>query len=159
MFAKPQQEHEWLNKLVGDWSYETDPVECEPGKPPEQMKGSESVRLLGGLWAICEGKSSIPGGDEHRMVMTIGYDPEKGYLGTWIGSMMTHMWIYKGELDSSGKKLTLSAEGPDFVEKGKTAQYRDTIEFVDDDYRTLTSTALQADGTWKEFMKAHYRRK
>jgi hypothetical protein len=92
--------------------------------------------------------------------MTLGYDPtKKKYVGTFIGSMMTYLWVYEGELDASGKKLVLNAEGPHFVEAGKMAKYRDTIEFLSDDHRTLTSHMLGDDGQWNHFMTAHYRRK
>jgi len=41
-------------------------------------------------------------------MMTLGYDPQKKrYLGTWIGSMMSHLWVYEVELDASGSVLTL----------------------------------------------------
>lgn len=37
-------------------------------------------------------------------------------------------------------------------------KYRDVIELVSDDHRTLTSHVLGDDGTWRKFMTAHYRR-
>ena len=48
--------------------------------------------------------------------------------------MMTHLWPYNGSLDEAGKVLTLDSEGPDFTGQ-KTAKYRDSIEFIDDDHR------------------------
>jgi hypothetical protein len=54
----------------------------------------------------------MPGGAATTM-MTLGYDPHrKRYVGTWIGSMMTHLWVYGCELDASERVLTLNAEGP-----------------------------------------------
>jgi uncharacterized protein DUF1579 len=45
--------------------------------------------------------------------MTLGYDPEKKqYVGTWVGSMMSYLWVYDGSLDAEEKVLTLNAEGP-----------------------------------------------
>jgi hypothetical protein len=55
--------------------------------------------------------------------------------------------------------LTLDTEGPSFSGDGTMAKYQDTIEFIDDNYRTLRSQFLNADGSWQEFMIAHYRRK
>jgi hypothetical protein len=75
---------------------------------------------------------------------------------------MDHLWIYDGELDRTGKILTLSAEGPDCSgtdTSGKMAKYRDVIEFKSDDHRVLTSHMLGDDGEWHEFMTAHYRRR
>ena len=57
---EPQEQHRWLQRLVGEWTYEH---ECavEPGKPPEKFVGTDSVRTLGGLWVLCEGKGNMPG--------------------------------------------------------------------------------------------------
>ena len=159
MQAQPQREHQWLGKLVGEWSYEHD-AGCEPGKPREKLPGTERVRSLGGLWVLAEGAGQMPGGGgSANTLMTLGYDPEKKrFVGTWIGSMMTHLWVYDGELDESGRTLTLNAEGPDFSSPGKTARYQDIIEFVSDERRVLRSQTPGPDGKWQQFMEAHYRR-
>jgi len=159
MQAKPQQEHHWLQKLVGEWTSEMEAV-MGPDKPPETVRGTESIRSIGGIWTIGEGRSEMPGGGTGTtMIMTLGYDPaKKKYVGTFIGSMMHKMWIYEGELDAAGTKLILDTEGPDFAVEGKTTQYKDEVEFQDDDHRTLSSQMLMDDGTWVRFMTAHYRR-
>ena len=54
--------------------------------------------------------------------------------------------------------LKLSAEGPDFSTEGKTAMYQDVIELKNKDHRVLTARAQGADGQWREFMTANYRR-
>jgi hypothetical protein len=159
MQTEPQKEHEWLKKLVGAWTMEG---ECNmgPDQPPMKSNGTETVRSLGHLWTIGEGTSEMPDGNQGNMIMTLGYDPlKKRYVGTWIGSMMTHLWIYDGELDASGKVLSLAADGPSFTDPTKTAKYKDVIEFKNDDHRILTSHLLGEDGKWTQFMTAHYRRK
>jgi hypothetical protein len=159
MNTEPQKEHEWLQKLVGEWTYEFEAA-CEAGKPAEKATGSESVRSLGRLWVLCEGRGEMPGGGMATMLMTLGYDPQKKqFVGTWIGSMMTHLWVYDGALDAAEKVLTLNAEGPDFSVEGKMARYRDVIELKSDDHRVLTSHVLGEDGTWSQFMTGHFYRK
>jgi hypothetical protein len=159
MQAEPQKEHQWLEKLVGEWTSEME-ASMAPDKPPEKFVGTDSGRSIGGVWVALEGRGPMPGGGTAITIMTLGYDPtKKKYVGTFIGSMMTYLWVYEGELDASGKKLVLNAEGPHFVEAGKMAKYRDTIEFLSDDHRTLTSHMLGDDGQWNHFMTAHYRRK
>ena len=159
MHAEPQQEHHWLQKLVGEWTFETEAT-MEPGKPPEKFKGAESVRSIGSLWMVCDAGGEMPGGGTATTMMTLGYDPaRKRFVGTFIGSMMTHMWIYDGELDEPGKILTLDAEGPSFAGDGKMLKYQDIIEFINDDHRTLSSQMLGADGKWVRFMTANYWRK
>jgi hypothetical protein len=159
MQTQPQKEHEWLQQLVGDWTYEH---ECSmgPDQPPSKFTGTETVRSLGGVWVVCEGQGEMPGGGAATTIMTLGYDPlRKKYIGTFIGSMMTHLWIYEGGLDAAGKALTLDTEGPSFTDQGKLAKYQDIIEFKSADYRTLSSRTPGDDGKWHMFMTAHYRRK
>jgi Protein of unknown function (DUF1579) len=159
MTVEPQKEHQWLQKLVGEWTTEMDAV-MGPDKPPEKFTGTDSVRSIGGVWVMCEGRGPMPDGGSAVTIMTLGYDPtKKRYVGTFIGSMMTYLWLYDGELDPSGKKLVLNAEGPAVGVEGKMAKYKDTIEFLSDDHRTLTSHMLGDDGKWTQFMEAHYRRK
>jgi Protein of unknown function (DUF1579) len=158
MNVEPQKEHQWLQRLVGEWTYETEAI-MEPGKPPEKCAGTESVRSLGGVWVLCEGQGKMPGGGTATMIMTLGYDPVKRrYVGTFIGSMMTNLWVYEGELDAASKVLTLDTEGPSFTAEGKMAKYKDVIEIKSDNQRVLTSNFLGDDGEWHRFMTANYRR-
>jgi hypothetical protein len=159
MQTEPQREHQWLQKFVGEWTYESN-CSMEPGQPPSKFEGSESVRSLGALWILAEGQGEMPGGGTGTTMMMLGYDPQKQrYVGTWIGSMMTYLWVYDGELDVTEKVLTLTAEGPDMVADGKIAKYKDVIEFTSDDHRVLTSHMLGDDGVWHELVTATYRRK
>lgn len=160
MNTEPHAMHRWLQQLLGDWTCTSD-CDMGPGQPSEKGIGTEHVRALGDLWVVMEGTGSLPGGGgEARMQMTLGYDPAQNvFLGTWVGSMMTHMWIYRGTLDADQKVLTLETEGPSFQGDGATMRYRDVITRLGPNERTLTSFAQQPDGSWKQFMQATYRRK
>jgi hypothetical protein len=159
MQAEPQAQHRWLQKLVGEWAYEHEAA-MAPGEPVQKFTGTETVRSIGGLWTVGEGRGEMPGGGTATTIMTLGYDPAKDrFVGTFVGSMMTHLWLYEGTLDGAGRALTLETEGPNFGPGGGTARYKDVIEFHSDDHRTLTSYMRQADGSWTTFMSAHYRRK
>lgn len=159
MNAGPQKEHGWLERLVGDWAYEAEAV-MAPGQPPVKSQGTESVRSLGGLWVVGEGRGECPGGGPAHTMLTVGYDPAtKRFVGTWVGSMMAHLWVYDGWLDEAGETLTLEAEGPSFSGEGKMATYRDITEFKGADHRILTSEVRGDDGRWTRFMMAHYRRR
>jgi hypothetical protein len=158
--APPQREHAWLQKLVGEWTCEST-ADMGPEQGKVTTKGVESVRSLGGFWVLAEGQMEMPcGAGEGTMVMTLGYDGERRqYVGTWVGSMMGHMWHYAGGLDADERVLTLNAEGPDMMNPGQTAQYQDIVEFVNDDHRLLRSRVRGGDGNWIEFMVAHFHRK
>lgn len=159
MNAEPQKEHQWLQKLVGEWTYEIEAV-MGPDQPPTKFKGTESVRSLGGFWVLCEGRGESPGGGTSNTLMTLGYDPKKkSFVGTFIGSMSSYMWIYEtGSLDAAESALTFECDGPDFEHEGKLKRYRDTIEWKSDDHRVLRAQMQGDDGTWTEMMVSHYRR-
>jgi hypothetical protein len=147
--AKPQEEHVWLKRFLGDWESEG-----------EGVNGVESVRALGDLWIVADGQGEMPDGDASATQMTLGFDPDrKRFVGTWVGSMMTYQWVYDGELDASGKVLTLNCEGPAFDGSGKMMPYRDVHEFVSDDHRQLKAYTQNEDGSWKHFMTTDYKRK
>jgi Protein of unknown function (DUF1579) len=155
MQVEPQTQHQWLDRFIGKWISET---ECSmgPDQPPSKTKGAEVVRSLGGVWIVAEGEGEMPDGGTGKTIITLGYDPQSDrYLGTFIGSMMTHLWIYNGSLDAAGKILTLDTEGPNFSQSSM-AKYKDIIEFVSDDHRVMTSQILNDDGNWHQFMTAHY---
>ena len=159
MHAEPQAEHQWLQKLVGEWTFESD-CSMGPDQPPVKTIGQETVRSLGGLWTIGEGTAGDANTGVWSSIMTLGYDPlQKRFVGTFIASMMTHLWPYNGTLDASGKVLTLDSEGPSMAGDGSMAKYQDIIEFIDDNHRTLSSWVQGADGNWTHFMTGHYHRK
>jgi hypothetical protein len=116
---------------------------------------------VGDLWVVCEGRGEMPGStDPARMVMTIGFDPAKGkFVGSWIGSMMTHLWVYEGDLDEATGTLTLNTRGPSMTPEGGMADYRDVLQMAPDGTRRMWSEMKDAQGTWKRIMNAEFRRK
>ncbi len=155
--------HQWLDQFVGEWISETE-CQMEPDQPPAKTKGTESVRWLlprdrgslGGHWLIAEGQGEMPEGKPATSIMTLGYDPQhQHYVGTFVTSMMTHLWLYNGGLDGAGKVLTLDTEGPSCSQIAM-AKYQDIIEFINADHRIMTSQILGDDGHWFQCMTVHY---
>lgn len=158
MAVTKTQEHAWLQNMIGEWRGEGE-ASMGPGQPPMKWSVGETVRGIGEVWVQGESTGIMPDGSSSVMVITLGFDPEKKrFMGTFIGSMMTHLWIYDGELDASGRVLTLNAEGPSMAGDGKIVKYQDIVEVVSDDHRTLSSQMQMPDGSWNRFMTAHYRR-
>ncbi len=157
MECKPVKEHEWLKRFVGEWTYESE-CPAEPGGQPMKFTGREVVRALGDLWIHGEGRGEMPGGGEAVMVTTVGFDPAAGrFVGTWVGSMMTHLWAYQGWLEGEDT-LVLEATGPNFEKPGETATFRDITEFKGRDLRIFRGTVRQEDGSWKQLMNMEFRR-
>lgn len=158
MATKPVQEHQWLQQLVGEWRTETEMM-MGPGQPKQKVQGRESVKSLGGLWAVGEGNTTMPDGTAMSYVSALGYDVSfKEYRSCMFASVSSHLWKYTGELSADGKVMTLSCVGPNMFKDGETANYRDVIEILDDNHRTLTSYGQDENGAWQEFMKSRYTR-
>jgi hypothetical protein len=159
MNATPEKPHRWLEKLLGEWIYETESP-AHAGQPVSKLTGTETVRSIGGLWIQAEARGEMPGGGPATSVMTLGYDTQKKrFVGSWIGSMMTYMWVYDGELDAAERMLTLNSEGPSMAGDGTLSTYQDVIELKSNDHRTLTARVRKSHGTWEQFMTMEYRRK
>jgi hypothetical protein len=153
----PEEEHAWLQQLVGEWDTEGE-VTMGPDQPPMKCKGTATTRSLGGFWVISESGMTMM---EFPMkgVMTLGYDPKsEKYIGTWIDSVSSYMWKYEGTLDEDQKKLTLLTEGPNPMAPTETANYREVFEIKDKDHKVFTSS-IEMDGQWHTFVTIHYHRK
>jgi hypothetical protein len=157
--SAPTREHQWLQRLVGDWTMQAD-CNMGPDKPAERTEGKESVRAIGGLWVLGEGEAAMPGGGTATNLITLGYDAQKArFVGSFVSSCMDSIWQYEGRLDEDGRVLTLDTEGPDFGHPGQTARYQDIIELTEDGRRLMSSRMQGSDGAWHTVMSAEYRRR
>ncbi|MEW5797009.1 MAG: DUF1579 domain-containing protein [Candidatus Zixiibacteriota bacterium] len=158
MKVEAQKEHAWLRRMVGGWTYEIEAC-MKPGEAPVKFGGREVVRSAGDIWIIADGEGEMPGGGTGKTMLTAGYDTRSNrFVGSWVGSMMTYLWVYEGELDSAQKVLTLNCEGPDFMGDSGTLKYKDVHTLISDNERTLTGNVLGKDGKWTEMMMCKYRR-
>ncbi len=157
-FPMPKKEHVWLQQFAGEWDSTSKSV-ATADHPAMQFSGKFESRMVGGFWVLNE-MTADTGDVQFIGIQTIGYDEEKKkYVGTWIDSMMNHMWKYEGTLDDSGKKLSLLAEGPNMLKPGTTATYRDSYEFKSKDHIIATSEMKNEDGEWLTFMTGDLKRR
>lgn len=151
MTAEPTPEHTWLARLLGEWTWASETVPGFEEHPPGS--GQETFRSIGAVWVQGDGE-----GEYGTTQMTLGFDPRTGrFVGAWIGSAMTHLWVYDGALDGDNR-LQLHSVGPSFSGDGTLAPYRDEIELVSADERVLRAYTQGADGVWTHFMTTRYRR-
>lgn len=156
--AERSPEHEWLEKLVGEWDIET---ECRmgPGQPIVRDTGTETTTMLNAYWVVGDSRLPIPDGGVMRGRITLGFDPGRGvFIGTYVGDVVPGWFVYEGRLDDQRRVLTLDTTGPDCMDETKAASYRDIIELVDGDTRRFRSEMRMDDGTWVELMSGVYRR-
>lgn len=157
-FPQPGPEHQWLQQLVGEWDAETEAV-MEPGQPPVKSKGTESVRMLGGFWAINEVKGMMMD-QPMNGIFTVGYDAaKKKYVATWVDSITGQPWNYEGTLDTTGKILTFETEGECPMNPGKPMKFKETVEIKDKNHKVFTSAIKGDDGQWVTMMTSRATRK
>lgn len=157
MFSKPQSQHQWFDDLIGEWEFTHECI-MGPDSPPTKAAGKLTARSLGGLWVILEGCGDSSDSGAWSSIMTLGFDTIKNrYVGTFIGSMMSNLWVYDGTMSDCGKELRLEVEGPAFDGSGM-AKYRDIVEIVDRDHWNLKSQILVDDKHWQQFMMGEHRR-
>jgi hypothetical protein len=156
VYMTPTEEHEWLQKFVGEWESESK-MWHSPDAEPMTAKGSESTRALNRFWIVAEGKSEVMG-QAVQSVLTLGYDVKKEkYVGTWIDSMTGYLWLYEGTVNDAGTTLTLESEGPGMDGSGTTT-FREVTEFLSDDHRVFRSSYKDDEGEWVKIVEVHYRR-
>lgn len=154
----PAPEHDFLKKFAGEWVSKSKSIAVE-NMPAMECSGTSTYRMLGDYWIVAELTGDF-GGATMNAVQTIGYDSKKQkYVGTWVDSMMNHMWHYEGTVDEGGNKLVLEAEGPNFASHGKTAKFRDSYEFKSADHIIATSMMQDESGKWITFMVGDVTRK
>jgi hypothetical protein len=153
-----QDPGEFLRGLAGEWSVESE-ARLGPGLDPVRSEARESARLIGGKWLVAEGSGVTPNGQPFTSILTLGPGSSgEGFVGTWIDSMQSHMWVYSGSLDAAGRVLTLETEGPVFGDPTRPARYREIIEVPDPHRKVMRSLILGPDGQWFEFARSEYRR-
>ena len=154
---KPAKEHQWLEKFAGQWTSTAKTV-AAGDRPVTEAKGSMKSRMLGGFWVVNEIQAEMSG-MKFQAVQTLGYDTkQQKYVGTWVDSMMNHLWQYQGHVDESGQTLILEAEGPGFTSDGnQSAKYRDVYEFKSPN-RIVTKSEIFQDGKWVTFMAGEINR-
>lgn len=153
----PQKEHELLQRFVGDWETEAE-ASAGPDQPAMECHGKMHSRALGQLWIVTEVENNMMG-TTMRAVQTIGFDPQKRkYVGTWVDSVMNHLWKYEGSFDEASQTLTLEAEGPNMISPGETGLFRDVYIFMSPD-QIDTQAQMQQGDEWITFATGTAKRK
>jgi hypothetical protein len=152
--AKPTKEHLGLKEMEGTW-------ECvmKSDMMPEDAKGTETITMVGGFWAVFDVKfPEMMMGFPWHGHGTIGYDPEKKkYVGTFVHSAAPHMSIGEGTMDAAGKVLTMNWEG--MGPSGKMEKMREVYEKKDKDNATMTMYGTGPDGKEMKHFVTTYKRK
>ena len=129
---EPTPEHESLLGVVGTWT-----VDCTyfmaPGEPMK-VQAKETIEALGRFWTVSLFESDFMGLPFAGRATT-GFDPKRGkWVGTWVDSMMPHMFVMEGERDAESGIVTMHCDGPAPM-TGDMVPYRSTTENLADGRR------------------------
>jgi hypothetical protein len=154
---KPGPEHEILKKLEGTWNA-TVKASMEPGKPPQESKGTMVYKMVcGGLWLSSEFEGEF-GGQKFQGRGLDTYDTgKKKYTMVWVDSMATTPMIGEGSYDKEARTMTFTSDypGPD----GKLVKHKIVSKLIDDDNAEMKMSIPDKDGKDQVMMTITYKRK
>src|SRR5512143_2534076 len=130
--SAPGAPHEMLAKLEGSWTTKTRAAHTEPGKPPVESAGTcEQKMILGGHYLQQEYTGDMMG-ETFTGINIIGYDNHtKRYVSTWIDSMSTAIYYFRGTASADGRTITQECSYDDPV-RGPLL-WRSVTRIVDED--------------------------
>jgi hypothetical protein len=111
-----------------------------------ESRGTEKAELvLGGFWLATEYKGEMMG-KPFTGRGTMGYDQHKQkYVGTWIDSIASGLYLSEGTADASGKVWTMVAQGY-CDNEGRSITMKQIYEIKDEDTWTLSFLTPNPDG-------------
>lgn len=137
---------DWLDRLVGEWTYEASSVPAGSGPP---STGVETV-VRRGRWIVIES-------DDHARFQ-LALDPDSGRVaGDFISWEHPSLWVYDGAPD--GDRMVLASRGPRFDGQPGETDYEDVWEILSEDERVTRGRVKGDDGQWSDFNITRYRRK
>jgi len=156
--GKPGPAHKALDSLVGEWNIEG---QCwmSPDGPPTVNKGTASVRwILDGRFVQEDFKGEFMGKTFQGIGIT-GYDNmKKKYIGSWIDSMSTGMFISEGTADAEGKEFTFQGKMDDPMTGQRNKPYKFVVRILDPNKHTFEMHDLTL-GDKSKTMEMTYTRK
>jgi hypothetical protein len=155
---KPGPEHEILKKSVGTWDATVE--EMAPGAPSKTSKGTETAKLVGGLWLVSDFKSEMMGQPFEGHAVG-GYDPtKKKYVGTWIDTMSPYLQTMEGTYDEKTATSTMIATGID-IATGKPSTSKMITRYESDDEKVfeIMMPVEGKEGEWWKMMEITYTRR
>ncbi len=156
-FATPNENHQVLGALVGDWDY-TIKWWMSPDAKPEISKGTSEVEwIMGGRFIQHEVEGTSMGQPFEGLGVT-GYDNEKKqYQSTWIDNMGTGIMTASGSYDAKTK--TITDQGTFTCPGEGQKSFRAVTKFIDPNNFTYEWFMAGPDGKEFRAMEIIYARK
>ena len=127
--------HKMLAKATGTWAGETTMWMADGAPPTKSTTTSTTKMLYNGLYQESTHSGDMMGMPFEGRSLT-GYDNmKKEFFSTWIDNMGSGIYVMTGQMDETGKKLTLT--GTMKCMNGQDATMREVFTFTDDNNHLL----------------------
>ncbi len=155
-YATPNENHEVLNQLVGQWDH-TVRWWMSPDEPPRETTGtSKNKWIMGNRFLKHKAKGEWMG-QEFKGLGVTGYDnAKKIYDSMWLDNMGTGIMTSQGTYNAETKELTQTGNFTDPVEGEK--KFRAVTKVVNDDQYTYTLYVVTPDNNEFKMMEIIYDR-
>jgi hypothetical protein len=154
--ARPQKEHELLQKLAGNWKAEF--ALSMPGAPPMESEARVESELLGKLWIVTRYDDPQMSGGAFHGAELFGYEPDKKrYVSAWVDNQDASMTLQEGTYDPATRTLAMSGSGKDPM-SGRESTSRSTMVWSDDDHRVQQMFVPGAGGDEVQMFTITYTR-
>lgn len=138
----PNQEHQWLKKFDGKYSYEM--TMSGPGAPEEKSTGlCKREMVLGGRYQVMNIRGESSGMPFEGMAINAYDKVSEMYLSTWIDNWGTGILFFKGERDGNKIEFIAPFLNPMY---NRQETHRMVIEYIDDDKDIMDYYIKPEDG-------------
>jgi hypothetical protein len=158
-YMNPGPQHKLLEPLIGSWDC-VSRMWMDPGAPPTESKATaEKKWILGGRF-IQEDASGIMGGMPFQGMGITGYDLiEQKYNNVWLDVMATSMMITSGQMDATGKVLTMTGSYKDPMADMQEKKLKTILRIVSNDQHIYEMYDIQPNGKEVKIFDLTYTRK
>lgn len=154
----PGEMHQKLQPFVGNFDCRVRSW-MDPNKPPEDSAGTSEAKWIFGDRFIEQTFEGSMMGQAFNGLGYTGYDNvKKKYVGTWMDSMGTGIYINSGTVDASGKIWTFKGNMDDPL-TGKAISVDQKLTLTDNDHHTFEMWMAGPDGKKFKTLEIEYSRK
>ncbi len=159
-FMTPGATHKKLDYFVGSWNVKSESWMNGPDGPATTSQGTAEYKMiLGGRYLQEDFTGEMMQQPFNGMGFT-GYDNfKKKYIGFWIDNSGTAMSTMEGEMDASGKTLTMWGKMDDPATGTKDHDIKYVTRIVDNNTNIFEVYDITAQGDKQPMLKLTYTRK
>jgi hypothetical protein len=157
-YMTPGPSHELLATNAGEWKTSAK-FWMNPGDEPSLSEGTATGEMvLGGRYLKFSYSSNVMNMPMEGMSLDAFDNASKEFINVWIDNMGTGVLVARGTYDEETKTINYKGSFMDPM-SGKEMNFRETMEFVDDNTRHMEMFMIMDDGSEFKSMEVDYVKK